>query len=119
VMKLRPNGQVIWAGLLGGPGHDRAYAVEVDAQGSIYIAGRAGTAFPVTAGAFQTTFMGGSTPLYGTQDGFVCKIAGDASRVIFCSYFGASDERIVRDIAVDQSGNMYLASGYTSGTYPP
>jgi hypothetical protein len=62
--------------------------------------------------------MGGSNAQYGAQDGFVCKVAGDGKQVFFCSYFGTNDIRIIRDLAVDQSGNIYLASAYSSGSYP-
>ena len=60
--KFDPNGQLIWSVLLGGTdtnmGHDRAYACEVDSQGNVYVAGRAGRGFPVTPGAFQMQFHG-------------------------------------------------------------
>jgi len=111
VMKLSPSGQVLWSTYVGGPGYDRAYAVEVDAQGFVYIAGRAGTGFPVTAGALQTSFGGGDAGVpYGTQDGFVCKLTPDGSAVVFCTYFGADDVVPVRDIAIDASGSIYVAT---------
>jgi Beta-propeller repeat len=118
VMKVSPTGHTLWAGTLGGPAYDRAYGVAVDPQGNIYVAGRAGDGFPVTSGAFQTTFMGGFTAQYGDQDGFVCKIPPDGTRILWCSYFGTSDPRIIRDVAVDASGNVYIASGWESGAYP-
>ena len=113
VSKFDPTGKLIWSTLLGGPGYDRAYAVEVDAQGFVYIGGRAGPGFPVTAGAAQTTFQGGGVPLYGQQDGFVCKLRPDGSALVFCTYFGTSDYNIVRDIDIDPQGNVYLASSTT------
>ena len=119
VAKISPSGQVIWSTLLGGPNHDRAYGIEVDAQGSVYIAGRAGLGFPVTANAFQTAFQGGEdAQIYGPQDGFVCKLRQDGGAVIFCSYFGTTDGRPIRDLAVDASGSIYIASGRISGNYP-
>lgn len=119
VAKLSPSGALLWATYLGGPNYDRAYAIEVDAAGFIYIAGRAGAGFPVTAGAFQTTFQGSpDDPPYGPQDGFVCKLAPTGNSIVFCSYFGTSDPQIVRDIAVDGLGAMYLGSSSSSGTFP-
>ena len=122
VVKLNPSGKVLWSTFIGGPNYDRAYAIKVDKQGYVYVAGRAGRGFPVTQGAFQTTFMGGQeAPFYGPQDGFVLKLTPDGSQLVWSSYFGASsDPSIVRDIAMDQNGDVYLASGYKSGgTYPP
>jgi hypothetical protein len=119
VAKLSPSGTLLWATYLGGPNYDRAYAIEVDAQGYIYIAGRAGAGFPVTGGAFQTSFQGSpNDPPYGPQDGFVCKLTPAGEAIVFCSYFGTSDHQIVRDIAVDPQGGIYLGSSSSSGTFP-
>ncbi|MEO8295319.1 MAG: SBBP repeat-containing protein [Gemmatimonadota bacterium] len=119
VAKLTPNGTLLWATFLGGPNYDRIYAIEVDALGFIYVAGRAGAGFPVTPGAFQTNFEGSpDDPPYGPQDGFVCKLAPDAAAIVFCSYFGTTDMRIVRDIAVDAQGGIYLGSSSDSGSFP-
>jgi hypothetical protein len=118
VTKLDPSGtQILWSTFVGGPNHDRAYGIEVDAQGYVYIAGRAGAGFPVTTGAFQTTFKGGDGGIYGTQDGFVCKIAPTGASLVWCSYFGTEDAAIIRDLAVDASGDVYLAGGYFSGSW--
>ena len=119
VAKLSPQGQLIWSTLIGGPGYDRAYGIELDAQGFIYIAGRAGAGFPTTAGSFQPTFSGGTNdPTYGPEDGFVCKVAPDGASVVFCSYMGSSDNRIIRDLALDSQGNIFLASSSDAGTFP-
>ncbi len=48
VMKFNPSGQLAWSRLLGGPSYDRAYAIEVDDDGNVYVAGRAGPGFPTT-----------------------------------------------------------------------
>ncbi len=121
VMKLDPAGQVVWSTVIGGPNYDRAYAIEVDERGSVYVGGRAGAGFPVTPGAAQTAFMGGrEAPFYGNQDGFVMKLAPDGSRIEWATYFGAGDPQIVRDLAVDRAGNVYIASGHSAGgRYPP
>ncbi|UCD29521.1 MAG: SBBP repeat-containing protein [Planctomycetota bacterium] len=119
VTKLDPNGNMVWSTFIGGRNYDRAYAIELDSQGNVYVAGRAGNGFPVSAGAFQTTFMGGQeAAFYGPQDGFVAKLSPDGSTLLWASYFGTSDTVIVRDCAVDNNDDVYLASGYKSGTYP-
>jgi hypothetical protein len=117
VMKFDPAGHLLWSTFLGGPGYDRAYAIEVDDQGYVYLGGRAGKGFPVTPGAAQTTFAGGGVAAYGEEDGFVCKLKPDGSAPVFCTYFGTTDYNIVRDIDVDPQGNVYLASS-TTVSYP-
>ena len=119
VTKLDPRGKVIWSTFVGGPNYDRAYAIEVDGQGYVYVAGRAGRGFPVTSSAFQTTFQGGqAASFYGPQDGFVAKLSPDGKTLLWASYFGTADPYIIRDIALDQSGNIYIGAGYSYGAYP-
>ena len=119
VAKLSPSGTVLWSTFIGGPNYDRAYAIRVDELGYVYVAGRAGRGFPVTTGAFQTTFMGGQeAPVYGPQDGFLLKLRPDGAGLVWASYFGTSDPQIIRDLDVDSKGDVYIASGYSGGLYP-
>lgn len=116
---LSPAGTVRWSTYLGGPNYERAYAVEVDAQGFVYVGGRAGAGFPVTAGAFQTQFAGGSTSnFYGPQDAFVCKLRPDGTARVWCSYFGVGDDGIARDLDIDAQGNVYLVAWTQNGGFP-
>ena len=118
VAKLSPTGQLIWATYIGGPGYDRAYAIEVDAQGFVYVAGRAGRGLPVTANAMQRTFAGGNAGSYGEQDGFVCKLQPNGAALVFCTYFGNIDPGVIRDIALDANANVYLVTSAAVGTFP-
>jgi hypothetical protein len=116
VTKYDPAGHVIWSTFLGGPEYDRAYAIEVDEQGYVYVAGRAGPGFPVTPGALQTTFAGGTLPngAYGPQDGFLCKLKPDGSGVVFCTYLGNATPEVIRDITLDANHNIYVATATTA-----
>lgn len=118
-LKLSPGGVESWGTFLGGPEYERAYAIEVDDQGFIYLAGRAGAGFSPTAGALQGTFAGGNGgPEYGPQDGFLCKLMPTGSAVVFCTYFGNGDYVPIRDIAVDASHDIYIISSDSVGGFP-
>ncbi len=109
VVKMNRAGQLVWSTYLGGPNYDRAYAIEVDDQGYVYVGGRAGDGFPTTPGVLQTTFAGDTNPgAYGTQDGFVAKLTPDGSQVVWATYFGGPGSDFNRDIDIDDSGNVYL-----------
>jgi len=119
ITKLDPSGRLVWSTYLGGPGHDRAYAIEVDAQGFVYVAGRAGEGLPITPGAAQGFAGGPDVRPYGPTDGFVCKLNPSGTSIVFCTYLGTPDRRPVRDIAVDGAGNIYAVGGRESGAFPP
>ncbi len=119
ICKFGPGGQLIWSTFLGGPGYDRAYGIEVDGQGYVYVAGRAGRGFPTTPGAFQPTFQGYNGGGYGGyQNAFVAKLSPDGSTLLWASYVGVA--QLCRDIAIDSRGDIYLPLGNPDkGTLPP
>lgn len=105
VTKLDSTGQVLWSKYMGGQNYDRAYAVEVDNSGNVYVGGRAGIGFPTTAG-LQTTFQGPSNPSsYGSQNGFVTKLDSNG-QIQWSTYLGTGE--LVRDLAIDGNGSIYV-----------
>ena len=120
VAKLDPSGSLLWATFLGGPNYDRAYAVEVDSQGFIYVAGRAGQGFPTTSSALQRSFAGDvvGSPTYGAQDGFISKLSPDGRSLVWSTYFGSDGRDFIRDLAVDSSGNSYIGVSDVTRNHP-
>jgi len=116
VMKFNPDGDLIWSTFVGGPNYDRAYAIKVDDQGYVYVTGRGGPGFPVTAGAFQTQFKGYFNGIYGDQNAFIFKLNPDGSNLVWASYFGVST--LIRDCDIDDNGDIYVTSGYVPGSSP-
>jgi hypothetical protein len=113
VTKFSPEGKLIWSTFLGGPNYDRGYAVEVDEEGFVYVAGRAGPGFPVTPGAFQTQYGGnGYNGFYGDQNGFVAKLSPDGTRLVWASYVGVGE--LCRDLAIDSDGDIYVPLGWNT-----
>ena len=114
VTKYAPDGRMIWSTVIGGSQYDRAYGIEVDAQGSVYVAGRAGSGFPTTAGSFQPVYNGFYTGnAYGNQNAFVAKLLPDGSGLVWASYFGPFE--LIRDLDVDASGDVYVAGTHKTG----
>lgn len=120
LVKLAPDGaSAVYATYIGGSDDDGAFGVAVDAAGNAYVSG--GTTsldFPVTAGAFQSTFAGGvgggANGLPGQWvggDGFVVKVGADGSAYEYATYIGGSDNDVLSRIAVSH-GTAY-ASGQT------
>jgi len=118
IVKLDPQGNVVWGTYLGGPNYDRAYAVEVDASHNVYVAGRAGRGFPTTANAVQPVFAGDSSGNgeYGKQDGFVAKLSADGAQLLWATYFGESAGGFIRDIDIDAQGRVHLVATNITAT---
>ncbi|MDD3136155.1 MAG: pectinesterase family protein, partial [Methanoregula sp.] len=111
VTKLNADGTaLVYSTYLGGTATDYGYSIAVDTSGNAYVTGyTASTNFPKTAGAFQESLKGG-------KDLFVTKLNADGTGLAYSSYLGGTaDDSTLGGIAVDTSGNAYVA-GYTSST---
>jgi hypothetical protein len=111
--KLNAAGSaIVYSTYLGGSGGqagtpEEANALAVDTSGNAYIAGTTNsTNFPVTAGAFQTSYT-------ATQDAFVAKINAAGNGLVYSTYLGGSAFNWANGLAVTAGGIAYVA-GYTS-----
>jgi hypothetical protein len=97
---------------LGGSGDDRCGAIALDSAGNAYITGETNsTNFPITTGAFQTSFR-------GAYDTFVAKLNASGTALTYCTYLGGNGSDNGTAIALDSSGNAYI-TGQTSSTNFP
>jgi hypothetical protein len=115
VTRLNSTGTaLVYSTYLGGTDHEFSSRIAVDASGNAYVTGSTGsTDFPTTAGAFQTTFPGFSS-------GFATKLNPTGTALIYSTYLGGSAFGSTRSraIAIDASGNAYLAGQTFSTNYP-
>ncbi|MBX7156672.1 MAG: SBBP repeat-containing protein, partial [Bacteriodetes bacterium] len=84
--------------------------IVTDAQGYVYLTGSARN-IPVTQGAYQTTFGGGS------DDGFIAKFSPDLSTLIWSTYLGGSSNDWATSLAVGSDGSVFIA-GSASSNFP-
>jgi Beta-propeller repeat len=107
---------------LGGSEVDSATAIALDSFDNIYVAGTTSSSnFPVTAGGFQQTFADHVTQCTTTQactDAFVSKLSPDGVTLIYSTYLGGTGLDGIRGIAVDSSGNAYVAGFTDSPDFP-
>ncbi len=112
VAKLAANGSLSYSTYLGGSGDDYGRGIAVDSSGSAYVFGyTTSTNFP-TAGAFQSTYGG------GTNDAFVTKLAANGGSLIYSTYLGGSGDDYGGGIAVDSSGEAYVTGQTSSSNFP-
>ncbi|MDQ2900889.1 MAG: SBBP repeat-containing protein [Acidobacteriota bacterium] len=119
VTKLGPSGAaLVYSTYLGGSGGtpglpEAGNGVAVDSFGSAYVAGVTSSPnFPTTTGAYQTASGGGNT------DGFVSKLSPAGNTLTYSTYFGGSSVDSVNAIALDVTGNAYLAGNTASLDFP-
>jgi uncharacterized protein (TIGR03437 family) len=87
-------------------------AIAVDRQGNAWIAGGvSSTDLPVIPGAVQMK-------LKGRQNAFLLELNPTGSRVLFATYLGGSSNEGVGSLALDSSGNAYIAGSTTSPDFP-
>jgi hypothetical protein len=112
VAKFSPTGALLYATYLGGGAADVAYALAVDSQGNAYLTGStASSNFPVTQSAYRST-------LAGTSNAFVAKLNPAGSSLLYATYLGGSGTDTGYGIAVDASGDMFIAGSTSSTNFP-
>ena len=114
VTKINPSGStLVFSTFLGGSQSESVSDIVVDAQGNIYAAGGTGSAdFPVTPGAFDTTFNGGSS------DVFVAELNATGSALIYSTFLGGTNSEGASAIARGTDGALYLTGQTLSSDFP-
>jgi hypothetical protein len=111
VTKLSPSGNTrVYSTILGGSGDDTGFDIAVDSQGNAYVVGSTDSPDFKTVNALQPNFG-------GALDGFVAKVSADGSTLVYSTYFGGSGNDSAFGIAVDSSGNAYLAGSTDSSEF--
>ncbi|HEX8458401.1 MAG TPA: SBBP repeat-containing protein [Pyrinomonadaceae bacterium] len=108
---------LVYSTYLGGSSTDLARAIAVDPSGNAVITGYTTSLNFPTANAFQSAFNGTSAS-FGNRDVFVTKINAAGNAYVYSTYLGGNFSEEARGIAVDSSGNAYVA-GFTDSTNFP
>jgi len=113
--KISPTGDsLLFSTYFGGSGGESARGLAIDATGNAYLAGVTSSVdFPVTSGAAQTK-CGGSCQ----QNAFIAKFSPTGDKLIYATYLGGGATDDSADLAVDSSGNAYIAGRTTSADFP-
>jgi hypothetical protein len=109
VAKLNAAGTaLVYSTYLGGSGSDQSLSVAIDSSGNAYVTGLTdSTNFP-QVNSVQAVFG-------GDHDAFITKVGASGGNLVYSTYFGGSNFEMGFGIAVDGSGNAYVA-GTTRST---
>ena len=113
VVKLSPDGDIVYSTVIGGMSLDRSYAIEVDEAGNAYIAGSTMSVdFPVV-NAYQP-----SLDYMGYPDSFLLELNSTGNGILYSTYFDCGEFDTIWDIALDANHNVYAVGRTSYGNLP-
>jgi Bacterial Ig-like domain (group 3)/Beta-propeller repeat len=105
---------LLFSTYLGGSGDDEASAIAVDAAGFAFVTGiTSSTNFPTT-----NPFQAACASCGKDGDAFVSKLSPDGTALVYSTFLGGSGRDIGNGIAVDSTGNAYIAGETQSSNFP-
>src|SRR3989442_4043567 len=116
VIKLNAGGAALtYSTFLGGSAYDYANAIDLDAAGNAFVTGSTNSSdFPVTPGAWNTTFAGRSRGGYV----YVAELNAAGSGLTYATFIGGTSYSIGNAIAVDLAGAAFVTGLTTSSDFP-
>jgi uncharacterized protein (TIGR03437 family) len=122
VAKINPSGsQLLFSTYLGGEYDDAALAIALDSVGNVYVAGATlSLNFPITPGAFQTSFQGSDqqNEFFHYGDGFITKLNSTATTRLYSTFLGGTGDDVIYSIAIDGQGDAYVVGSTSSPNFP-
>jgi hypothetical protein len=105
---IDPSVSYEYSTYLGGSAEDDGYGIAFDGNGNAYVTGQ----------TQSTNFPGASNSNAGGFDVFVTKMDANGSSLVYSTYVGGSGDDSGNSIAVDASGDAFVAGGTTSSNFP-
>jgi uncharacterized protein (TIGR03437 family) len=112
--KLSPNGsQILWWTVFAGSMDDRAVALALGSDNSVYITGTTDSVnFPTTPGSMQPTGVGP-----GVYQPFAAKL-NPSGAVVYSTYAGGSAGGFAKSITVDAAGHAFITGINQGSSFP-
>jgi hypothetical protein len=112
VAEVSASGTLVYSTYLGGSGVGMGNAIAVDSGGNAYVVGYTySTDLPVTANALQAANA-------GDCDAFLAKLSAAGGSLAYLSYLGGNGSDTATAVALDTSGNVYMAGWTLSTNFP-
>ena len=116
VAKINAAGTgLVYCGFIGGAGNDVGSGIAVDSSGNAYVTGWTFSQdFPAVVGP-GLSYHGNITQY---SDAFVTKVDASGTGLIYSGFVGGTSDDLAGGIAVDTSGNAYIAGSTDSSDFP-
>lgn len=112
---------VVFCTFTGSASDNWGFTATYDTLGNMYTGGLVnGVSFPVTTGAFQATYGGGTTSSGSLFpcDMAIMKINTDGTAKVYATYIGGSDNDQPHSMIVDKFNNLIISGRTYSSNYP-
>lgn len=111
---------IVFCSFAGGTAQSWGFTATYGPDGSMYGGGivMSGGSFPVSPGAFQTTFQGGQPGASGPIDIGIIKLSPTGNNRVYATYIGGSGNEQPHSLVVTPAGNLVLAGRTNSSDYP-
>lgn len=120
VFKMNPTGTaLLYATYVGGINPEMGCGIKVSTTGEAFVVGFTNSPdFPVTAGAFQTNFVGGGFGAYNVGgDAFAIKLDNTGAILLYSTYLGGFGADDAYDVEINAAGEAYVM-GISQGGFP-
>jgi uncharacterized protein (TIGR03437 family) len=112
VVRVAADGEsLLWGTYFGSlqsnPGGIQTFSLALDSSANVFAAGTAFDSFPVTAGAFDSTFIGDVSHAENPAV-WAAAISSDGSTLIYGTYVTETTGGQLGGIALDSSGNVWI-----------
>ena len=113
IVKLKPDGSLVFSTRLGGSDRDGLMGIQVAPTGNLYVAGHTQSRdFPVTAGAPQPR-------LGGLSDSYLASLTSDAGKLRYATYLGGKQNEFAEhQLALAPDGSVLLTGSASSPDFP-
>ncbi len=118
ISKLSPSGaQLSYSTFVGGSAADQGNGIAVDAAGDAFIVGSTSSSNFPTLNPTQSALAEGSCSS-PCSNAFVSELKTQGNALVYSTYLGGSGPDYGQGIAVDSSGNAYVAGATASSNFP-
>ncbi|MGY5879397.1 MAG: hypothetical protein RTV31_04055 [Candidatus Thorarchaeota archaeon] len=111
IMKIAPNGTLLYSSYFGGAGDDWIYGIQFDASENYMFSGWTTSADLGTAGSLYPNQIGGT-------DAFIARVSSNGASLQMFSYFGGTGNDRSWTLDIDSDYNYVFAGITESSNYP-
>ena len=119
IFKINSTGSaLLYSTFLGGSENDVASTITLAPTGEVIVGGFTNSRdFPVTPGAFQTTFRG-DTNHTAWGEGFITKLNANGNGLMYSTYMGGTASEVISSVTMNAIGEVFFTGYTTSRDFP-